>query len=128
MVSAQFHLLDSLGIHKLYASVGSSMGAMQSLAAAWLHPDRVSKIVSISGTARSSPGSVAMRYAQRSVLMADPNWNKGFYYDGLPPHTGMKLARRQLPSTFFLRIFCLLSLLVELGGHRNSNNHIPVWP
>lgn len=28
------------------------------------------------------------------VLMADPNWNNGFYYDGLPPHTGMKLARR----------------------------------
>ena len=26
--------------------------------------------------------------------MADPNWNRGFYYDGLPPHTGMKLARR----------------------------------
>ena len=30
--------------------------------------------------------------------MADPNWNKGFYYDGSPPHTGMKLARRK--STF----------------------------
>lgn len=29
--------------------------------------------------------------------MADPNWNNGFYYDGLPPHTGMKLARR-LPN------------------------------
>lgn len=28
------------------------------------------------------------------VLMADPNWRNGFYYDGLPPHTGMKLARR----------------------------------
>jgi len=28
--------------------------------------------------------------------MADPNWNNGFYYDGLPPHTGMKLARRKL--------------------------------
>ena len=26
--------------------------------------------------------------------MADPNWKNGFYYDGLPPHTGMKLARR----------------------------------
>ena len=26
--------------------------------------------------------------------MSDPNWNNGFYYDGLPPHTGMKLARR----------------------------------
>lgn len=71
------------------------MGAMQSLAATWLHPDRVAKVVSISGTARSSPGSIAMRYAQRSVLMADPNWKKGFYYDGLPPHIGMKLARRE---------------------------------
>jgi len=27
--------------------------------------------------------------------MADPNWKKGFYYDGMPPHTGMKLARRR---------------------------------
>lgn len=66
MVRAQFCLLDHLGIDKLYASVGSSMGAMQSLAAGWLHPERVGKVVSISGTARSSPSSVAMRYAQRS--------------------------------------------------------------
>lgn len=27
--------------------------------------------------------------------MADPNWNSGFYYAGMPPHTGMKLARRK---------------------------------
>jgi len=27
--------------------------------------------------------------------MADPNWNRGFYYDGIPPHNGMKLARRK---------------------------------
>lgn len=31
--------------------------------------------------------------------MADPNWNNGFYYDGLPPHTGMKLARRESVCT-----------------------------
>lgn len=66
MVRAQFMLLDHLGIDKLYASVGSSMGGMQSLAAGWLFPERVGKIVSISGTARSSPSSIAMRYAQRS--------------------------------------------------------------
>ncbi|THG98858.1 hypothetical protein EW026_g3384 [Hermanssonia centrifuga] len=41
-----------------------------------------------------------MRFAQRSVLMADPNWNKGFYYDGLPPHTGMKLARQIATITY----------------------------
>jgi len=41
-----------------------------------------------------------MRHAQRSVLMADPNWNNGFYYDGLPPHTGMKLARQIATITY----------------------------
>jgi homoserine acetyltransferase len=66
MVRAQFLLLDHLGVKELYASVGSSMGAMQSLAAGWLLPERVAKIVSISGTARSTPSSVAMRHAQRS--------------------------------------------------------------
>ena len=31
--------------------------------------------------------------------MADPNWNRGFYYDGVPPHNGMKLARRKSKFT-----------------------------
>ena len=26
------------------------------------------------------------------VLMADPNWNKGFYYNNVPPHIGMKVG------------------------------------
>ena len=66
MVRAQFKLLDGLGINEIYASVGSSMGAMQSLTAGWLFPERVGKVVSISGTARSSPSAIAMRFAQRS--------------------------------------------------------------
>ncbi|TDL29680.1 homoserine acetyltransferase [Rickenella mellea] len=100
MIRAQFCLLDHFGIKKLYASVGSSMGGMQSLAAGWLYPDRVGKIVSISGTARTSPSSIALRFAQRAVLMADPNWKNGFYYDSLPPHTGMKLARQIATITY----------------------------
>ncbi|KAK4701557.1 homoserine O-acetyltransferase/O-succinyltransferase, partial [Phenoliferia sp. Uapishka_3] len=100
MVRAQFHLLTSLGVDKLYASVGSSMGGMQSIAAAYLEPNRVGKVVSISGTARSSPSSIAMRHAQRSVLMADPNWKRGFYYDDIPPHSGMKLARQIATITY----------------------------
>jgi homoserine acetyltransferase len=69
MVRAQFNLLDHLGIDKLYASVGCSMGGMQSIAAGWLFPDRVGKVASISGTARSSPSAIAMRYAQRSGML-----------------------------------------------------------
>lgn len=89
-----------MGINKLYASVGSSMGGMQSLAAASLFPDRVGKLVSISAAARSHPYSIAMRYAQRQVLMADPNWNKGNYYNGVIPHVGMKLARQIATVTY----------------------------
>jgi len=65
MVRAQFRLLDDLGIEKLYASVGSSMGGMQSLAAGTLFPERVGRVVSISGCARSHPYSIAMRHTQR---------------------------------------------------------------
>jgi homoserine O-acetyltransferase len=100
MVRAQFRLLDFLGIEKLYASVGSSMGGMQSLAAGIMFPQRVGKIASISGCARSHPYSIAMRHAQRQVLMMDPNWARGFYYDTIPPHSGMKLAREIATVTY----------------------------
>ena len=100
MVRAQFRLLDALGIEKLYASVGSSMGGMQSLTAACLFPERVSKVVSISGCARSHPYSIAMRHTQRQVLMMDPNWNRGFYYDSITPHMGMKMAREIATVTY----------------------------
>ncbi|KAE8154867.1 Alpha/Beta hydrolase protein [Aspergillus avenaceus] len=100
MVRAQFRLLDGLGVHKLYASVGSSMGGMQSLAAGVLFPERIGKIVSISGCARSHPYSIAMRHTQRQVLMMDPKWARGFYYDSIPPHSGMKLAREIATVTY----------------------------
>lgn len=102
MVRAQFRLLDHLGIEKLYASVGSSMGGMQSLAAGVLYPSRVGRIASISGCARSHPYSIAMRHTQRQVLMMDPNWNRGFYYGAgrVLPHVGMKLAREIATVTY----------------------------
>ncbi|KAI1246447.1 hypothetical protein MGN70_013346 [Eutypa lata] len=100
MVRGQFRLLDHLGISRLYASVGSSMGGMQSLAAGVLFPARVGRVVSISGCARSHPYSIAMRHTQRQVLMMDPNWNRGFYYGRVPPHAGMKLAREIATVTY----------------------------
>ena len=100
MVRAQFRLLDAFAIRRLYASVGSSMGGMQSLAAGVLFPERVGKIVSVSGCARSHPYSIAMRHTQRQVLMMDPNWSRGFYYNSVPPHSGMKLAREIATVTY----------------------------
>ncbi|KAK6370546.1 Serine O-succinyltransferase [Lithohypha guttulata] len=92
MVRAQARLLDHLSIDKLYASVGASMGGMQSLAFGVQFPDRVGRIASISG--------IAMRHTQRQALMMDPRWNRGFYYDSVPPHMGMKLAREIATVTY----------------------------
>lgn len=101
MVRAQHRLVTQhFSIDKLYASVGSSMGGMQSLAFATEFPTSVQRVVSISGCARSHPYSIAMRHTQRQVLMADPNWKRGFYYDSVPPHVGMKLAREIATITY----------------------------
>ena len=101
MVRAQFRLVSALGIERLAASVGASMGGMQSLAAGALYPARVGRVASISGCARSHPYSIAMRHTQRQVLMMDPAWRRGFYYDaGIPPHAGMKLAREIATVTY----------------------------
>jgi len=63
---AQLGLLDHLGIDKLYACIGSSMGGMSSLSMAYLAPERVGRVASISATGRSGLNGVGMRYAQRS--------------------------------------------------------------
>ncbi|KAJ3395348.1 hypothetical protein HDU92_006004 [Lobulomyces angularis] len=100
MVRAQVRLLDNLGITKLYASVGASMGGMQSLCLAAMFPERVGRLISISAAARSHPSSIALRYMQRQVLMSDPNWNEGNYYSSSYPLQGMKLARQIATITY----------------------------
>lgn len=107
IVRAQHRLIsEHFGISRLYASVGCSLGGMQSLCYGQQFPDNVRKIVSVSGCARSHPSSIAMRHVQRQVLMADPNWNRGFYYSTpdqprrILPHIGMKLAREIATVTY----------------------------
>lgn len=93
MVHAQFLLLDRLGVGRLHAAVGASLGGMQSLMAAAIYPERVGRVVSISACVRTHPSSIAMRYVQRRILMADPNWNNGRYYGKTFPRMGMQHAR-----------------------------------
>ena len=94
MVSAQFELLDYLGIDTLHAAVGSSLGGMMSLSAAAQYPERVQKLVSISAAVKTYPGSIALRQMQRECIMADPNWQGGDYYGKGFPSEGLRLARQ----------------------------------
>lgn len=93
MIRAQVLLLDHLGIDRLYASVGASLGGMQSVMLAGLVPERVGRLVSISAAACSHPQSIAMRFVQRQAVMADLDWREGRYYGESFPHRGLRVAR-----------------------------------
>ena len=93
MVRAQRHLVDHLGIQKLMAIAGGSMGGMQVLQWVVDYPERVRAALPIATTARHSPMLIAFSEVGRQAIYADPNWNDGDYYDGPRPNTGLALAR-----------------------------------
>ncbi|MEW5960275.1 MAG: homoserine O-acetyltransferase [Chloroflexota bacterium] len=93
MVQAQRRLIDSLGIDKLLAVAGGSMGGMQVLQWTVSYPERVRAALPLATTARHSPMLIAFSEVGRQAIYADPNWNGGDYSDGSPPNAGLAVAR-----------------------------------
>ncbi|HEV8266915.1 MAG TPA: homoserine O-acetyltransferase [Thermoanaerobaculia bacterium] len=85
-------LLHSLGIERLAAVIGSSLGGMTSLAYATLFPDEVGAVVSISAATSASAFAIAVRSIQREAIRSDAIWNGGDYET--PPVHGLTLARK----------------------------------
>jgi homoserine O-acetyltransferase len=100
MVRAQAMLLDALGIRRLKAVVGGSMGGMQALSWPATFPDRVEACVVIASTARHSAQNIAFHEVGRQAVMADPNWRGGDYYDHEPPAAGLAVARMAAHITY----------------------------
>jgi homoserine O-acetyltransferase len=93
MVRAQRYLIDHLGIERLLAVAGGSMGGMQALQWAASYPERVRACLPIATTARHSPMLIAFGEVGRQAIFADPHWQNGAYYAGPRPNTGLALAR-----------------------------------
>ncbi|MDA1075312.1 MAG: homoserine O-acetyltransferase [Proteobacteria bacterium] len=87
-------VIAHLGIDRLHAVVGASMGGMTALAFAMLHPDHAAGLISISSACRSLPFSIALRSLQREMVRQDPVWCNGQYEFDKPPASGMRLARK----------------------------------
>ena len=101
MVRAQAMLLDHLGIARLHAVVGGSMGGMQALSWAATFPDRVAAALVIAATARHSAQNIAFHEVGRQAIMADPNWRGGAYYaDAVAPTAGLAVARMAAHITY----------------------------
>ncbi len=93
MVRLQKKLVDHLGIERLLAVAGGSMGAMQALEWAVSYPDSLACAIPIAGTARHSAQQIAFNEVGRQAIMADPDWNQGNYYGKTRPARGMSVAR-----------------------------------
>ncbi|MDZ7685962.1 MAG: homoserine O-acetyltransferase [Gammaproteobacteria bacterium] len=87
-------VIKALGIEKLHAVVGASMGGMTAIAHSILFPDVAEGLVSISGAARALPYSIGLRSLQREMIRSDPAWAGGHYPIGEEPVDGMRLARK----------------------------------
>ncbi len=93
MVRLQKMLIDSLGIRRLLAVSGGSMGGMQALQWAVDYPDAVAAAIPIATTVRHSAQQIAFNEVGRQAIMADPDWRGGNYYGGAPPARGLAVAR-----------------------------------
>jgi homoserine O-acetyltransferase len=101
MVRLQSWLIDHLGIDRLFAVIGGSMGAMQVLQWAATHPDRVFAAVPIAGAARHSAQNIAFHEVGRQAIMADPAWRGGAYQaEGTNPARGLSVARMAAHITY----------------------------
>jgi homoserine O-acetyltransferase len=94
MVRTERAFLDQLGIERLAAVAGGSLGGMQALEWAVLYPDQVDAIVPIASTHALHPQGVAWNAIARESIMRDPAWQGGHYYGtGRAPEAGMGVAR-----------------------------------
>jgi homoserine O-acetyltransferase/O-succinyltransferase len=91
MVASQHKLMEHLGIKRVLAVVGPSMGGMQALQWGVSHPDFMDSVVALVPLAKTPAWSVVVMEASRKAIMLDPAWNSGNYTS--PPANGIRLWR-----------------------------------
>ena len=101
MVRAQAMLVQALGVERLFAVVGGSMGGMQVLQWAADYPERLFAAVCIAAAPRHSAQNIAFHEVGRQAIMADPDWRGGDYASlGVRPEKGLAVARMAAHITY----------------------------
>jgi homoserine O-acetyltransferase/O-succinyltransferase len=94
MVRTERAFLHELGIERLAAVAGGSLGGMQAFEWAILFPDQVDAVVAIASTHALHTQGVAWNAIARNSIQSDPAWQGGHYYGtGRKPDAGMGVAR-----------------------------------
>jgi homoserine O-acetyltransferase len=100
MVRAQALLIDSLGIDRLHAVIGGSMGGMQTVQWAIEFPDRVGRYIAMACGARHTAQAIAFNDTGRQAIISDPEWQQGNYDPDNGPKQGLAVARMMAHITY----------------------------
>ena len=92
-VHVQKLLLDKLGVDRLLAVIGGSMGGMQVLQWSISYPDFVETAICVASTTRLNAQSIAFDAVGRNAILADPNFDNGQYHGHDLPSRGLAIAR-----------------------------------
>ncbi len=100
MVHAQRRLLEHLGVRRLAAVAGGSIGGQQALEWALTYPGMVRNVVVVAATAALTAQAVAFSEVERQAIMLDPQWRQGDYMPGAGPGAGLAIARMLAMITY----------------------------
>lgn len=101
MVNAEHAFLQELGISRVHAVIGGSMGGARTLEWTLLHPEEVDYALVLAVSARASAWQIGMQTAQITSITQDPAWQGGDYHGtGDTPDAGLAAARRIAHLTY----------------------------
>ena len=120
-VAAHRRLTRLLGIDRLHAVVGGSLGGMQALSWALEAPDEVASAVVVAASSRLSAQNIAFSAVAREAIMRDPNFAEGRYYGtGRGPDVGLAVARMMAHITYLSE-----AAMTEKFGRRFQDSSSP---
>ena len=101
MVHAERAFLEALGIGRVHAIIGGSMGGARTLEWTLLYPEAVDYALVLAVSARASAWQIGIQSAQITSITQDPDWHGGDYHGtGCAPDAGLAAARRIAHLTY----------------------------
>jgi homoserine O-acetyltransferase/O-succinyltransferase len=122
IVEVERRLLDRLGIARLRAAVGGSLGGHNVLTFALRHPERIAGAAVVAASPRLTSQALAFDVVGRNAILRDPQYRNGQYYDEGPgPLAGLAIARMLGHITYLSRE----AMTQKFGANRFQPRDIP---